>query len=79
MTTLQNKKAVSEDTSPKGLTAATNELKEKAVKDKAQQRHNKIAEAAYYIAEKQGFDESSEYDNWLAAEAEIDMKWSNHH
>ncbi len=36
-----------------------------------------ISEAAYYISEEQGFDESSEYDDWLAAEAEIDKEWSN--
>lgn len=31
-----------------------------------------IAEGAYYIAERRGFDAGHELDDWLAAEAEID-------
>jgi hypothetical protein len=31
-----------------------------------------IAEAAYYIAERRGFEPGAELDDWLAAEAEID-------
>ncbi len=39
------------------------------------QRHNMIAEAAYYIAEKNGFEGSSMHDDWLAAEQEIGATW----
>jgi hypothetical protein len=31
-----------------------------------------IAEAAYYIAERRGFEPGAELDDWLAAEGEID-------
>ena len=31
-----------------------------------------IAEAAYYIAERRGFEPGAELEDWLAAEAEID-------
>jgi hypothetical protein len=31
-----------------------------------------IAEAAYYIAERRGFEPGAELDDWLAAETEID-------
>jgi hypothetical protein len=37
-----------------------------------QQRYQKIAEAAFLLAEKQNFRSDSELDNWLAAETEID-------
>jgi long-subunit acyl-CoA synthetase (AMP-forming) len=37
-----------------------------------QQRYQKIAEAAYLLAEKQSFMADSELDNWLAAETQID-------
>ena len=39
-----------------------------------QLRYQKIAEAAYLLAEQQNFKSDSELDNWLAAEAQID-KW----
>ncbi|GMV56629.1 MAG: hypothetical protein AMXMBFR6_24340 [Betaproteobacteria bacterium] len=35
-------------------------------------RTHYIAEAAYYLAERRGFCEGSELDDWLCAEAEID-------
>lgn len=35
-------------------------------------RHAMIAEAAYYRAEKRGFAEGSELDDWLRAEFEIE-------
>lgn len=35
-------------------------------------RHNMIATAAYYRAERRGFDSGGETEDWLAAEAEID-------
>lgn len=42
----------------------------------AEQRHRMIAEAAYLIAESQGFDHSRSLDHWLAAEAQIDSMLS---
>lgn len=35
-------------------------------------RHNMIATAAYYRAERRGFNGGDETEDWLAAEAEID-------
>lgn len=35
-------------------------------------RHNMIATAAYYRAERRGFNGGGETEDWLAAEAEID-------
>jgi hypothetical protein len=32
-----------------------------------------IAEAAYYIAERRGFEPGGELDDWLEAESEIDL------
>ncbi len=37
-----------------------------------QERYIKIAEAAYLLAEQQGFAPGGELDNWLAAEQQID-------
>jgi len=37
------------------------------------QRQNYIEVAAYYLAEKKGFDSDCDVENWLAAEAEIDQ------
>lgn len=39
-----------------------------------EQRQHMIEEAAYFIAEHQGFLTGSSFDNWLAAEAEIDKQ-----
>lgn len=35
-------------------------------------RSRMIAEAAYYIAERRGFEPGYEFEDWLAAEAEVD-------
>jgi len=40
-------------------------------------RTHYIAEAAYYLAERRGFCEGSELDDWLRAEAEIDRLLSS--
>lgn len=37
-----------------------------------EQRHARVALAAYYLAEKRGFAPGHELDDWLAAEKEID-------
>jgi Protein of unknown function (DUF2934). len=41
------------------------------VKDRSVDHHAKIALAAYFIAEKRGFEPGHELDDWLAAEAEL--------
>jgi hypothetical protein len=33
-----------------------------------------IAETAYYIAQRRGFDEGLELEDWLAAEAEVSAR-----
>ncbi|MGB5395834.1 MAG: DUF2934 domain-containing protein [Gammaproteobacteria bacterium] len=38
----------------------------------AEQRRQMIAEAAYYLAEKRGFQGGSPVDDWLKAEHQID-------
>jgi len=40
----------------------------------SQNRYSMIAEAAYYRAEKRGFQNGDPVTDWLAAEAEIDGK-----
>lgn len=40
-------------------------------KDRAADHQAKIASAAYFIAEKRGFEPGHELDDWLAAEAEL--------
>jgi len=36
------------------------------------ERHAMIAEAAYYTAERRGFESGHELDDWLVAESQID-------
>ncbi len=38
----------------------------------SKERHRRIAEAAYLIAERRGFQGGSALEDWLAAEAQID-------
>jgi len=38
------------------------------------ERQHCIAEAAYYKAEKRGFEPGKEYDDWLEAEQEFDAR-----
>lgn len=42
-----------------------------ACADNRGRRHAMIAEAAYYRAERRGFDPGHELEDWLAAEAEL--------
>jgi hypothetical protein len=44
------------------------------VSDDDAKRHERIAEAAYYRAERRGFREGSERDDWLEAEKDIDRQ-----
>lgn len=39
-------------------------------------RHVMIAEMAFFIAEARGFEPGREFDDWLAAEREIDLRAS---
>ncbi|WP_241781475.1 DUF2934 domain-containing protein [Acidithiobacillus thiooxidans] len=39
-----------------------------------EQRHLMIAEAAYYHAERRGFQESDPIADWVEAEKEVDVK-----
>jgi Protein of unknown function (DUF2934) len=39
-------------------------------------RHAMTAEAAYYLAERRGFKPGHEFEDWLAAEAEIQSLWT---
>ncbi len=63
------KKAVAKKAAPKKAS-----VKKAAKTISYQLRYQKIAEAAYLLAEQQNFRSNSELDNWLAAEAQID-KW----
>lgn len=40
----------------------------------AEERYNKIAQAAYYRAEQRGYEPGHEVEDWLAAEAEVDAE-----
>src|SRR5688500_8022763 len=44
------------------------------VSDEEAQRHERIAVAAYYNAERRGFREGGEQDDWLEAEKEIERQ-----
>lgn len=44
---------------------------DKAAPDASTERHQLIAVAAYYIAQRRGFAPGNELDDWLQAEAEI--------
>jgi hypothetical protein len=44
------------------------------VADDEANRHERIAKAAYYNAERRGFEAGGEQDDWLAAEKEIDAQ-----
>lgn len=73
MTTITKKKSAPTKTAAKKTTPASKAISKKTSNIDATQRHNMIAEAAYYIAEKNGFEGSSMHDNWLAAEQEINV------
>jgi DUF2934 family protein len=42
------------------------------------ERHGRISEAAYYLAERRGFDPGYELDDWLAAESEVERASATH-
>lgn len=52
-------------------------VKEKAInRITSKIRHQMIAEAAYYRAERRGFQEGNVLQDWLEAEREIDLMYS---
>lgn len=72
MTATLKKTSSPEKVTPKKVTPVAKARTEKTSKIDAEQRHKMISEAAYYIAEKRGFEGSSTHDDWFAAETEID-------
>jgi hypothetical protein len=42
-----------------------------------QQRYQMVAEAAYLLSEKQGFEPGRDMDNWLLAELQIEAEMKN--
>ena len=52
--------------------AQANLLPERSEASTSPQRHALIAEAAFFIAQKRGFEPGHELDDWLAAEREVD-------
>ena len=57
-------------TQPRAATARPRAKKANGVS--AEERRRLIAEAAYFKAERRGFAEGGELDDWVEAEAEID-------
>lgn len=45
----------------------------------AEERHQKIAEVAYHIAEQRGFQGDMAMADWLQAEAEVNARFSARH
>ena len=43
-----------------------------SAKPDAVERHGMVATAAYYLAERRGFEPGHELEDWLAAEAEVE-------
>lgn len=71
-------KSTAAKTAPKSTTRNTTGAKTKRGKQAPavtpEQRYAMIAEAAYFIAEKNGFDNSRNVEFWLEAEAQIDAQ-----
>jgi hypothetical protein len=55
--------------------AAHPSTKRRSMKFSVEQRHEMIAEAAYYLAEKRGFQGGCPMQDWLDAEAHIDRQY----
>ncbi len=74
------KKAKSTDTTRRAPDAVSSEgairvVANLAARLSADERRSLIAEAAYLRAERRGFANGDEVDDWLAAEAEIDARY----
>jgi hypothetical protein len=63
-------------TKPAHKKAASPKSKTASIEITPEQRQRMIEEAAYFIAERQGFMNHSTLEHWLAAEAEIDKQLS---
>lgn len=57
---------------PKKTAAKTPKAKSKGAAVPDQQRRNYVEVAAYYIAERRGFQGGSEMEDWIQAEIEVD-------
>jgi len=66
------KKAAAKKAAPKKKAASKKRVAVKKVSISAGVRRHMIAEAAYYIAEKRGFDGGSVHNDWHEAEKQID-------
>jgi hypothetical protein len=83
---MKSKPHVSEETAATGVVRGTNPMRRGEVDlpvpvpgkpvINPQIRHEMIASAAYYRAEKRGFSGGSELEDWLEAEAEVDRTLS---
>ncbi|MDP8567261.1 DUF2934 domain-containing protein [Methylophilus aquaticus] len=67
------KKAAAKTAAPKAKSAATRKKAAKPSVMTSEERYKMIETAAYYIAEKNGFN-TNHMDHWLAAELEVDAK-----
>ena len=54
----------------------TGSVKAASTEVSIEERHQLIAEAAYFHAEKRSFAPGQEMEDWLKAEAEIEMRFS---
>ena len=57
---------------PGAESSATVAAEPGAVQNASDQRHAMIAQAAYYLAERRGFETGHALEDWVAAECEID-------
>ena len=73
MTNIPNTAGIESGNVPENLAAAKPILA--GVSD--EERHQLIAQAAYYHAEQRSFEPGHELEDWLTAEAEIEMKVLN--
>ena len=72
----ESKKKKKEKKSAKALKAGKKQLSSKPTPLDPAERHEMIATAAYYLAEKHGFDPQMSQQDWQQAEREIDNRLS---
>ncbi|AOV17147.1 hypothetical protein BJI67_08815 [Acidihalobacter aeolianus] len=66
--------AKAKSAAPKTAAPRTRKPKTATIQVTPEQRYRMISEAAFYIAEKHGFDPSRSLDDWLEAETLIDAE-----
>jgi hypothetical protein len=74
--TLHTSRATAEKRIAAEMAAAKHQEKQSATPDT---RHSAIAEAAWLIAERRGFQGDLALDDWLQAEAEVDARLAGKH